>query len=114
LEPNFLGLCRCNFIFCICRQRQLRLRRVEIANVILQYAALAGPNTLQQFVLNVCCVPCSLWLQEVLGSAPVAPVTTKLECAKLADGAAALVLVPAAAARDNSRGALAEPVPRVF
>jgi hypothetical protein len=54
-----------------------------------------------------------LWLQEVLASAPVAPVTTKLECAKLADGAAALVLVPADAARDNSRGALAGSVPHL-
>eukprot|EP00879_Flechtneria_rotunda_P019422 GHRR01020400.1.p1 GENE.GHRR01020400.1~~GHRR01020400.1.p1 ORF type:complete len:370 (+),score=157.86 GHRR01020400.1:381-1490(+) len=42
-------------------------------------------------------------LQEVLASARVAPVTTKLECAKLADGAAALVLVPAGAAADNHR-----------
>jgi hypothetical protein len=44
--------------------------------------------------------------QEVLASAPVAPVTTKLECAKLADGAAALVLVPATAAAgsQHSRG----------
>ncbi|KAF6264331.1 putative nonspecific lipid-transfer protein [Scenedesmus sp. NREL 46B-D3] len=33
-------------------------------------------------------------LQEVLASEPVAPMTTKLECAKLADGAACLVLVP--------------------
>lgn len=46
-------------------------------------------------------------MQEVLSSAQVAPVTTKLECAKLADGAAALVLVPAAAvgSSGSSRGA---------
>lgn len=44
-------------------------------------------------------------VQDVLSSAQVAPVTTKLECAKLADGAAALVLVPAgSSARNNSRG----------
>lgn len=46
----------------------------------------------------VCAHVCGLLgftLQEVLASPSVAPVTTKLECAKLADGAAALVLVPA-------------------
>lgn len=41
-------------------------------------------------------------LQEVLSAAPVAPVTTKLECAKLADGAAAVVLVPAGSEHDSS------------
>jgi hypothetical protein len=55
-------------------------------------------------------MPCLLHnivLQEVLASQPVAPVTTKLECAKLADGAACLLLVPGQAhqAAINSRGA---------
>jgi hypothetical protein len=40
--------------------------------------------------------------QEVLASEPVAPVTTKLECAKLADGAACLVLVPGESQHANS------------
>eukprot|EP00878_Enallax_costatus_P005466 GHUV01005737.1.p1 GENE.GHUV01005737.1~~GHUV01005737.1.p1 ORF type:complete len:517 (+),score=149.24 GHUV01005737.1:195-1553(+) len=43
-------------------------------------------------------------LQEVLSAAPVAPVTTKLECAKLADGAAAVVVVPAGSQYDSSKG----------
>jgi hypothetical protein len=44
--------------------------------------------------------------QEVLASEAVAPVTTKLECAKLADGAACLLLVPAESQHtsNNSRG----------
>jgi hypothetical protein len=48
----------------------------------------------------------SFYSQEVLASEAVALVTTKLECAKLADGAACLLLVPAEPhhAIVNSRG----------
>lgn len=54
-----------------------------------------------------CVGPCHVMCdQEVLSSPAVAPVTTKLECAKLADGAAALLLVPASKATGNSRGAV--------
>jgi hypothetical protein len=55
-------------------------------------------------VPNGCCCRCCCNVQEVLASPQVAPVTTKLECAKLADGAAALLLVPAAAAGSDHRG----------
>lgn len=48
-------------------------------------------------------------LQEVLSAAAVAPATTKLECAKLADGAAAVVIVPAGSQSDSSRGASTPP-----
>ncbi len=50
-------------------------------------------------------------LEEVLASQHVAPVTSKLECAKLVDGGAALIVTAgdaAAAAQTGSRGASVE------
>lgn len=68
-------------------------RKRRVSGIVCHSGCLLGP------------AHCHL-LQEVLSSAQVAPVTTKLECAKLADGAAALVLVPAAAvdSSGSSRG----------
>lgn len=63
------------------------------------------------YMSYVCTLLCYITQQEVLASEPVAPVTTKLECAKLADGAACLLLVPGEhphASSSSSRGGAAD------